>query len=121
AAISVIGDTPRVLRNRVANAGPLVVRCLADCATARVDLNDVVGSATAFGFDAQVGLHATGDVEGLVLQGNRVTRAVGPAFLVEGTGVRLTGNVALDTGQPDGGEGFLVRGPGGGHHLTRNT
>ncbi|HEY5908575.1 MAG TPA: right-handed parallel beta-helix repeat-containing protein, partial [Vicinamibacteria bacterium] len=48
AAISVIGDEPAVLRNRVSNGGPLVVRCLT-CAEARVFQNTVVGSATAFG------------------------------------------------------------------------
>jgi hypothetical protein len=105
--ISVNGRDPEVRGNRLVNAGRIFVECL-PCTHGRVTGNSVVGSPVGSGMGIVVGA----DAPGLVVSDNQVTRAVGPAFLVQGTGVRLTGNRAFDTGQPDGGEGYLVRGAG---------
>jgi Right handed beta helix region len=115
--LAVTGDSFDVRGNRLTNAGPLVASCT-PCTTAVVASNVVVGS---FRFDRTPGLGVAADAPGLVVTRNRVSRATaGPAFLVDGTGVRLTRNLAVDTGQPVDGDCYLARGQGA-HRLDHNV
>lgn len=118
--LAVAGDGFTVRSNRLANAGPLVVSCTS-CTSGLVASNSVVGSPyPSSSLAGRAGLAVTADAPGLVVRGNRVSRAIGPAYLVEGSSVRISGNLAIDTGAPDGGEGFLVRGPGA-HQVDHNV
>jgi hypothetical protein len=116
AGLAVTGPDPAVRGNRLTTAGPLRVSCAA-CTGGVVARNSSTGSFSGYP-DPHPGIHVTADAAGLVVSANLASRATGPAFLIEGVGVRATGNVAVDTGTPSGGEGFLVH--GGPHSLDHN-
>jgi hypothetical protein len=114
--LAVVGTNPVVRRNRLTNAGTLDVSCTS-CSGGIVARNTSFG-AIGLSFEAVTGIHVTADAPGLVVQRNEVSRAVGPAFSFEGTGIHATLNVARDSGTPDSGDGFRVRGA---HVLSQNT
>jgi hypothetical protein len=115
--LAVVGTNPTVRGNRLVNAGPAFVSCTA-CSGGLVMQNS---SLATVGLASPIpGFQIRADASGLVVRGNRVSRASGPAFLIEGTGIRVTRNVAIDTGIPGSGDGFLVQGAGP-HTLDHNV
>jgi hypothetical protein len=119
AGLAVEGTNPLVRGNRLRSAGQLIVTCVS-CSGGLVANNFSIGSFGPDFFTGGIGLKVGADGPGLVVRANRVSRALNAAFAIEGTGVRATQNVAIDTGHPDAGECFVVRGDGG-HVLAHNV
>jgi hypothetical protein len=108
------GRDPVVKSNRLTAAGGLEVRCTS-CTGGSVTANKSAGS-----YD--VGLRVFADAPGLVVERNTATESRNRGIYVEGTGVRLAQNVAMDTGLvygTSGGDCYYLEGTG--HTLGRNT
>jgi hypothetical protein len=113
-AVSSSGVNPvvSVLKNKLTNTLEARVDCLT-CSDTLVAGNTSLGSWGR-------GLDVTALGQGLVVTGNKVSRAAGAAFVLAGTGIEASLNTASDTGVfgPDG-HCFVANAPGS--SLSRNT
>jgi hypothetical protein len=109
--LTVVGPDPTVQKNKLINAGTADVECN-PCSGGTVSGNASLGSGS-------YGFAMTANAPGLVVQGNTVTRAAGPAFILNGSQVQARANAATDTGF-FGADGFGFMVQGAGHTLTGN-
>jgi len=107
----VVGTNPTVRRNVLTNAGPAAVTCTA-CTGGLVVENTCIGSRGFFGLIEGEGLVVSADAPGLVVRSNLVSRTDAAAFVIDGTGVRLERNSAIDTGTRPAGNCYRLQGAG---------